>query len=474
MIERLKTLFASLSRFDQIVLGTIMGLLIALLAVIALGDYVGVRVLRATPQGEAHATSWITLQFSEEMDRPSVEARLHLEPEVAGSFQWNGPTLIYRPAAPMPAGDSFAVVLEPGAESLTGRQVLTEQRFDFTVRSPQVAYLAPANESPQNIWLVDPGDPDSARQVTFSAGGIFNFDASPDGTRLVYAEHNDSGTIDLHLLDLASGESSLLLACPDADCTTPAWSPDGTQIAYERMTYNTDLNLGASPTRVWLLELGGARAETPATTRPLFNDPQVVSYGPVWSPDGSRIAVYDSRSGGIMIYTFATDDELLIPTQHGSVGAFSPDGTRMAYPNLLLAEGTTRTYIGLADLDSRAITTLTDPADPIDDERAVWEAGGQTLIVARRYLDERYTPGRQLYRVAVATGDAKPLIVDAGYYHGYFEFDPGRTRLVLQRFPQPGESPTDAQIVPEIWVYNTNADSLIQVASNAFLPQWVP
>ena len=60
------------------------------------------------------------------------------------------------------------------------------------------------------------------------------------------------------------------------------------------------------------------------------------------------------------------------------------------------------------------------------------------------------------------------------YYHGYFEFDPGLTQLVLQRFPQPDGSPTDSQIVPEIWVYNTENDSLVQVASNAFLPQWVP
>lgn len=474
MSDRPQAVFAHLTRFDRAALGVIGVLLAAILIVIALGDYVGVRVLRALPQGEAHATSWITLQFSEEMDRPSVEAHLRVEPAVAGSFQWNGPTLIYRPEAALPAGGAFAIVLEPGAQSLTGRQVLDEQRFAFTVRRPQVAYLAPANETPQNIWLADPVEPDSAHQVTFSAEGVFNFDASPDGTRLVYAAHNASGTIDLHLLNLDSGESSLLLACPDADCTTPAWSPNGAQIAYERMTYNTDLNLGASPTRVWLLDLGSPGATAPIGNRPLFSDPQAISYGPVWSPDGSRIAVYDSRSGGIMIYTFASDDEMLVPTQHGSVGAFSPDGTRMAYPNLLLAEASTRTYIGIADLDSRVLTPLTDPADPLDDERAAWEAGGQTLIVSRRYQDDRYTPGRQLYRVAAATGDAKPLIVDADYYHGYFEFDPGRTWLVLQRFPQPGDTPSDSPIVPEIWVYNTEDDALIQVTSNAFLPQWVP
>ena len=472
MIDRLRRALSRLTRFDRVALSAMLAVLAALLVVIALGDYVGVRVLRAAPQGEAHATSWITLQFSEDMDRSSVEARLHVTPDVAGSFQWNGLTLIYRPAEALPAGEAYSVVLDPGAESLTGRQVLGEQRFAFTVRRPQVAYLAPANEAPQNVWLVDFTDPASARQVTFSAEGIFNFAASPDGTRLAYAEHNASGTVDLHVLDLASGASSLLLACPDADCTTPAWSPDGTQLAYERMEFNSDLNLGASPTRIWLLTLDGAGAAI--ANRPLFSDPQAISYGPVWSPDGSRIAVYDSRSGGIMIYTFASDDELLIPSQQGSVGAFSPDGNRMAYPNLLLAEGLTRSYIGLADLTSRAITILTDPADPIDDERAVWEAGGQTLIVARRYQDERYTPGRQLYRVAMATGDAKPLIVDEAYYHGYFELDPGRTLLVLQRFPQPTGSPTDTEITPEIWVYNTEDETLVQVASNAFLPQWVP
>lgn len=473
MIERLKASLSELSRFDWIALGVALALLGAILAVILLGDHVGVRVLRLTPQGEAHTTSWITLQFSEDMARDSIGDSLRLEPPVAGTIDWSGSTLIFRPAEALTPGETYTVILEPGAASLSGRTVQHAQRFSFSVRRPQVAYLAPANTAPQNIWIAD--GPDHARQLTFSEAGVFNFDASPDGARIAYADYNpETDGTDLKLIDSGGGEPRLLLACPDADCTTPTWSPDGTRIAYERITHNTELNLGSSPTRVWLLSLSESGGGTVTSDRPLFSDTQIISSGPVWSPDGSRIAVYDSQAGGILITALASEDLLFIPTRQGSVGAFSPDGAWMVYPDLILAGGGTHTRLSLANLDTRLIEPLYDEAQPFDDERAVWSADGQTLIVARRYQDERYTPGRQLYRVAATTGDSKALLVDPAYYHGFFELDPSGSQIVLQRFRQPGSSAAGNPSEPEIWVYNTGDETLTPIATNAFLPQWVP
>ncbi len=337
---------------------------------------------------------------------------------------------------------------------------------------PRVAYLAPASQSPQNIWIADVAAPQIARQLTFSAGGVFNFDISPDGMWVAYAEHNpDNGGIDLMLLAVAGGEPRLLLACPGAECTTPAWSPDGTRIAYERLEESTDEHLGDRPTRVWLLTLS---EEGITADRPLFNDPHTLCSGPVWAPDGSRIAVYATHAGGILIQTLGTEEALFIPSLHGGSGAFSPDGTRLVYPDLAVAEGTSRTRLNLADLTTGAVTPLYDAALPVDDERAVWSADGQTLIVARRYLDDRYTPGRQLYRIAATTGDSKPLLVDPAYYHGYFEPDPAGVQLVIQRLAQPGGDPTRNSSTPEIWVYNTGDATLAPIATDAFLPQWIP
>lgn len=459
-----------LTRFDRLALLVALALLAAIVLTVLLGDHVGVQLLRYGPEGEAHSTSWITIQFSEGMDRASVVDRLRLEPAVAGEVSWNGPTLIFRPETALVPGETYDVVLAAGAVGETGRPVLADHHFSFTVGEPSIAYLAPANDAPQNVWLVNPSDPDGARQITFSEGGIFNFAISPDGERLAYAETSlETHATSLWLMDLAGGEAEILVECVDADCTTPTWRPDGTAIAYERMSFSSDFNLGVTPTRVWLLDL----TTDPPTDRPLFSDPQMIAYAPQWSPDGTRIAVYDNRSAAILVYDPATEDVMLIPSRQGTTGAFSPDGTRLVYPDVVIAQEGARTHLGVADLESAQLDRLNQPSDPVDDEGAVWMPDGQSLIVRRRYLDERYTPGRQIYQVGIATGDSKPLLVDADYYHGAIALDPSGQLLLVQRFRQEG-APGTEPAVPEIWVLGLADNSLTLAASNAFLPQWAP
>lgn len=460
------------TRFDRTVLLIMLGLIAAIALTILLGDHVGVQVLRTAPGDQARSTSWITLQFSEPMDRDSVAARLTVEPPLDGDLNWNGPTLAFRPSAAMQPGETYTVRLAAGALSATGRAVLDDHSFSFTVRSPRIAYLAPANGTPQNIWVVDPQQPEDAAQLTFSEAGIFNFDVSPDGAQIAYAEHdNATGTINLHVLDLASGETRQLTDCTDADCTTPVWSPDGRTIAYERMDFNRDFStLGASPTRVWLLDVSA----DPPTTRPLINDSQVVGYAPTWSPDGEHIAIYDSNSPGILIYNLDTEAIQFIPSRHGSMGAFSPDGTQFIYPDVVITESGARTHMSIADLETLRITPLNEPGDPVDDERAQWAPDGASVAVGRRYLDDRYTPGRQVYRLNLASGEVSPLLVDDGYYNGYFEWHPTGVMLVVQRFPQPGGTPANSEITPEVWTIDVARDTLTQIATNAFLPQWIP
>ncbi len=461
------------SRFDRTVFGAVLALVLAILGVVLLGDQVGVQMVRSGPTGVARSTSPITIQFGEIMNRPTVEERLRLEPSVAGEFAWNGATMIFRPAEALRPGQEYTVTLAAGAESDSGRRVLAEHRYTFTVRRPEVAYLAPADAAPQNIWIVDPADPPNPRQITFSPTGIYNFDVSPDGTQIAFAEHRtDTGTLDIKLLDLACGAVRVLVDCPTSDCTTPIWSPNGDRIAYERVEVNDPFaSAGVGQTRVWLIDL---RADPP-TTRPLSSDSQAIGYAPTWSPDGSRVAVFDSSSQGIMIYDLAQDSAAFIPSQHGTVGEFSPDGTRLIFPDVILREGQgARTHLRIADLETRRFTDLTDPDEPVDDERGVWRPDGQAIAVARRYLDNRYTQGRQIYLIDVDGGNAAPLVVDPAYYHGFFAWDPAGRQLVIQRFPQAASQNQAAEIRPEIWVFDVGDNGLIQVANNAFQPRWVP
>ncbi|MFE7119661.1 TolB family protein, partial [Streptomyces sp. NPDC057654] len=102
---------------------------------------------------------------------------------------------------------------------------------------------------------------------------------SPDGAEIVYVlraadRDADRDTTTLWRVGAEGGEPRRLTGGP-AD-TAPAWSPDGTRIAFLR-------SQDGGPAQVWLLPAAGGEAER-VTELPLG------AGAPVWSPDGGALA----------------------------------------------------------------------------------------------------------------------------------------------------------------------------------------
>jgi Tol biopolymer transport system component len=479
-IERENTHHPSLitrhfSRFDLVVLAVMAVLLGGIGVTLLLGDQVGVTLQRVGPLGTARSTSRMTIQFSEAMNHASVEERFHTEPEITGVFSWSGSTLIFQPDAAMTPGQEVNVVLQSGPVSETGREVLSDYRYTFTVRRPLVAYLYPSDNPPQNIWIADPADPSSARQVTFSPSGIYDFAVSPDGSQIAFSESNaEAGTDDIKLYNLESGALEQLTNCADASCTTPVWRPDGSMIVYQRIDFNSDMaqqGVGNSPPRLWVLDL----TSRPVQTRPLFSDLQILGSGAQWSADGSKITLFDIASFNILIYDFTQGSTTALPTTSSEPGSISPDGTRIVHSELTQpSDGfTIRPYLILSNLSTNEQTLISDVEQGYGDSWPRWRPDGQALALARR--DPSFSLGDQIMLYDPATGEQERLTDDPRYSNSFFRWDATGAQLVIQRFPLFDENMqpnNDGQA--EIWTLDVATRTLTKVAANGFIPQWVP
>ncbi len=327
-----------------------------------------------------------------------------------------------------------------------------------------VVFLGPADAYARNLYLAQL-DTGTVTPLLSQPVSIEDFAPAPGGTQIAYTQNNDDDTADLWLLDVASGATRRLTHCVRARCSSPAWNPEGTQIAYQRQDFSAGSEGATRATRVWVVDVGTAQSHL------LFDDPQRLGGDPLWSPDGQRIAIYDAAAGGIRVRNLRTGEEMFLVSEPGDTGAFAPDGTRLVYPFLVRGALGQEfyTHLALADLSADTQVSLSGEPDAlVEDAFAAWSPDGARLALARRYLDERYTAGKQIYLLDVATGAVTPLIVDAAYTHAAPQWDSSGRWIVYQRFAL---NAPNAQ--PEVWIYDTQTGQARLLAENAFFPAWV-
>ena len=136
---------------------------------------------------------------------------------------------------------------------------------------------------------------------------------SPDGTRIAFSSYRDADA-EIYAID-ADGSDVERMTNNSVWDVEPAWSPDGARIAFS-----------SSRNGIYVMDADGSGVKR------LTNNG---SY-PAWSPDGARIAFVSDRAGGNPeIYVMNADGSDVERLTNSSGGdwdpAWSPDGTRIAF-----------------------------------------------------------------------------------------------------------------------------------------------
>jgi len=260
----------------------------------------------------------------------------------------------------------------PAAPSGQIRRVWPRRRNWLLIAAIVGALIVAATVCAAVIYLIANAIDDSASspgESTFlPIGTTFLQGAGPEqpaSSQRFAFDSRRAGSLDLYIMNIDGSGLQQITYFPGAE-RGPAWSPDGTQIAF----YGADSEQANYD--IFVINIDGTGLQN------LTQSPEVDDRYPAWSPDGKRIAFHSNPDGDYDLFAINSDGtglQRLTNDAADSLGPdWSPDGTQLAFHTDLWGAPY---EIALLDIDSGAIRRVT--SDDNINSFATWSPEGTRL-----------------------------------------------------------------------------------------------
>jgi WD40-like Beta Propeller Repeat len=214
---------------------------------------------------------------------------------------------------------------------------------------------------------------------------------------VAFVSGGPSGTTDIWTMHPDGTARTPLIATADTD-VSPAWSPDGTELAFVRFA------AGQTNPEIWVANADGSHQHQ------LTTGSNNIDEEPAWSPDGQHIVFASNRgnpSGPDDLYVMLADGTNVTPLTTNSAADrmpdWSPDGTKIAFVSTRAAGFSD---IWVMDADGTNLHNLTNSTQAANLEPAWWPDSSK-IVYASDPLT--VTSSYDLYTVPVGGGSPTPL-----------------------------------------------------------------
>lgn len=260
---------------------------------------------------------------------------------------------------------------------------LTGEKGIFSTR---IAYVT-KNAQRYNLWVAD-ADGEGAQSALASPEPIISPAWSPNGAQLAYVSFESRKPV-IYSHDVATGKRRLLANFRGSN-SAPAWSPDGRQLV---ATLSRE---GGS--QIYAIGLSGA---TP--TR--LTQSSSIDTEPAFSPDGKYIYFVSDRGGAPQIYRMrpagGSPERVTFTGAYNISPAISPDGRWLAYVSRV--GGAFKLHV--MELATGAVTPITDTTA---DERPSFAPNSRLIVYATQQQ------GKEALMTTTLDGKIKARLSGAG------------------------------------------------------------